>query len=311
MMRQGLFICILCVAMMLLGCSSNDVQQTASLDQQQAASKRLALGLTYLQKGNYVQAKSNLDKALAYAPDNAKVQFGLAYYYQTVAEKDAAHKAYQTAIKLDQKDAEILNAYGAFLCTEGKYLEAENYFLKAVESGNSAAPAETYENLALCAQSAGNANLALSYLDKALNHEPRRASSLLIQSELYYQQQAYDAAIDTLERYRLQHGLNLQALQRQFLAAFASQQYALAQSFLLTLQQRFPQQPESKQATQQWQAKVDKVELVYHVVKAGETLYQLTRLYSVSLTDILNWNAIDANADIAIGQRIIVKRIRF
>ncbi|MDO6691815.1 type IV pilus biogenesis/stability protein PilW [Aliiglaciecola sp. 3_MG-2023] len=165
-----------------------------------AAKNRISLGLTYLKNGNYSQAKFNLDKALKFAPRLADAHFSMAYYYQQVDEDKLADEAYQKALAFDPKNPDIANSYGAFLCENGQYTEAKSYFLKAVNSSNYISTAETYENLALCSQSQGEIEDALTYLQSSLNHQPSRAKALNLLVELQMQQQQWEEAKLNLRR---------------------------------------------------------------------------------------------------------------
>ncbi|MFA3790678.1 type IV pilus biogenesis/stability protein PilW [Aliiglaciecola sp. SL4] len=165
-----------------------------------AAKNRISLGLTYLQNGNFSQAKFNLDKALKFAPRLADAHFSMAYYYQQVGENDLADEAYQKALGFDPRNPDIANSYGAFLCENGQYEEAKTYFLKAVNSTNYISTAETYENLALCSQSQGEIDDALTYLQSSLNHQPSRAKTLKLLVELQMQQQQWEEAKLNLRR---------------------------------------------------------------------------------------------------------------
>ncbi|MEP4889900.1 MAG: type IV pilus biogenesis/stability protein PilW [Aliiglaciecola sp.] len=165
-----------------------------------AAKNRISLGLTYLKNGNFSQAKFNLDKALKFAPRLADAHFSMAYYYQQVDENELADEAYQKALDFDPKNPDIANSYGAFLCENGQYEEAKTYFLKAVNSTNYISTAETYENLALCSQSQGEIDDALTYLQSSLNHQPSRAKTLKLLVELQMQQQQWEEAKLNLRR---------------------------------------------------------------------------------------------------------------
>ncbi len=170
-------------------------------DQIAAAKNRISLGLTYLQNGNYSQAKFNLDKALQFAPRLADAHYSIAFYYQQVGEIERADESYQRALDFEPRNADIANSYGAFLCQNGQYDNAKKYFLKAVNSNNYISSAETYENLALCSQSQGQIDDALTYVQNALNHQPSRAKSLLLLVELQMQKQQWQQAKDNLRRY--------------------------------------------------------------------------------------------------------------
>ncbi|MFT5674209.1 MAG: type IV pilus assembly protein PilF [Paraglaciecola sp.] len=196
--------CILCFTLLFLSACSSQSSRIAveqDFDQLKAAKTRVSLGLTYLKNGNFSQAKYNLDKALQFAPRSADAHFALAYYYQQVEEHDAADKAYQTAMDLEPRNADIANSYGAFLCQRGEYAEAKRYFLKAVNSDNYISSAETYENLALCSQTHGQFEDALQYLRSAVNHQPGRSKSLYLLAQLLTKSNHWVEAKDVLRRY--------------------------------------------------------------------------------------------------------------
>lgn len=194
---------VLSLMIALTGCVSETQPGAFSsdFDQQEAAKTRVSLGLTYLKNGNYSQAKQNLDKALAFAPRLAETHYGLAYYYQVVGESERADESYQTAMSLAPRDANIANSYGAFLCQDGRYEEAKRFFMQAVNAKQYANSAETYENMALCAQSQGEGEDAIEYLNSALKHQPGRAKTLFILTEMYVATEQYKLAAETLRRY--------------------------------------------------------------------------------------------------------------
>ena len=194
---------VLSLMIALIGCVSETQPGAFSseFDQQEAAKTRVSLGLTYLKNGNYSQAKQNLDKALAFAPRLAETHYGLAYYYQVVGESERADESYQTAMSLAPRDANIANSYGAFLCQDGRYDEAKRFFMQAVNAKQYANSAETYENMALCAQSQGEGEDAIEYLNSALKHQPGRAKTLFILTEMYVATEQYGLAAETLRRY--------------------------------------------------------------------------------------------------------------
>ena len=167
----------------------------------EAAKTRISLGLTYLKNGNYKQAKVNLDKALEFAPRLADAHYSIAYYYQVVGENQLADDAYRDALSFAPQNADIANSYGAFLCQQGQYENAKAYFLKAVNTSRYAATAETYENLALCSQSQGQIEDAVTYLRTALNHQPSRGKSMLLLSQLLASSGQWTEAKRVLRRY--------------------------------------------------------------------------------------------------------------
>ncbi|AFT75315.1 type IV pilus biogenesis/stability protein PilW [Alteromonas macleodii] len=202
-LRASLKIGFLSAIISTSGCVSNSQSGLygGNFDHEEAAKTRMSLGLTYLQNNNYTQAKKNLDKALEFNPRSADVQFAMAYYYQLVGDNLRAEEYYETAIDLAPNNGDIANSYGAFKCQNGEYEKAKAYFFDAINNRLYANAAQTYENLALCAQSQGKLDEAIGYFQDALKHQPARGKSLFLLSELYTVSEQWELAESTLRKY--------------------------------------------------------------------------------------------------------------
>ncbi|MFD3319218.1 type IV pilus biogenesis/stability protein PilW [Alteromonas macleodii] len=202
-LRTSLKIGFLSAIIFTSGCVSNSQSGLygGNFDHEEAAKTRMSLGLTYLQNNNYTQAKKNLDKALEFNPRSADVQFSMAYYYQLVGDNLRAEEYYETAIDLAPNNGDIANSYGAFKCQNGEYEKAKAYFFDAINNRLYANAAQTYENLALCAQSQGKLDEAIGYFQDALKHQPARGKSLFLLSELYTVSEQWELAESTLRKY--------------------------------------------------------------------------------------------------------------
>ena len=99
----------------------------------------------------------------------------LAYFYQQQGDMERAKQAYLTAIKLDDKQGDVLNNFGAFLCTQGEYQAAYKQFTQALNSPQYYHQADTYENLALCALSAKDQKIYQENLTALEKIAPERA----------------------------------------------------------------------------------------------------------------------------------------
>lgn len=146
-------------------------------DKQAAAKARVELALGYLQQQDGSQAKLNLDKALSYAPKYYLVHAALAYFYQEQGDVEHAKQSYLTAIKLDDKQGDVFNNFGAFLCSQGEYQAAYEQFKQALKSPNYY-QGDTYENLVLCALSAKDHQIYRENLAALEKIEPMRAKKL-------------------------------------------------------------------------------------------------------------------------------------
>ncbi|MBH0028226.1 type IV pilus biogenesis/stability protein PilW [Pseudoalteromonas sp. SWN29] len=182
-----------------------------------AARTRIALALQYLKTGNNSQAKYNLERAAAFAPDLPEVHYSLAYYYQQVGENPRADKAYQKALEIKPDDPNTLNNYGVFLCGIDEYDRATDQFLKAIEVPTYIRVAESYENLALCAIEFDDFENAESYFQQALNHSSQRTSTLISLAALYYAKSDLYKASELLKRYESTGRVSSRALMLSYL----------------------------------------------------------------------------------------------
>jgi type IV pilus assembly protein PilF len=166
-----------------------------------AARINTQLGLAYLKQGNRSRAKSKLLNALSLAPKSPDVNAGFAYYLETSGDIENADQYYQKAISFAGNSGAQLNNYGAFLCRNKRYAEADKYFLKAVEDVKYLNVAGAYENAGLCAEANGNDSKALAYFKKALVQDPQRKPSLVEALQLLVKQHKDNSALDLLKQY--------------------------------------------------------------------------------------------------------------
>ncbi len=166
-----------------------------------AASYNIQLGLAYLKQGDRVRAKKKLFLALKQAPTSPTVNTAMAYFMEHSGEKTEALQYYQKAMASAPGAGAELNNYGAFLCRQGQYKQADLYFMKAVSDKTYDHTAGAYENAGLCALAMPNRVLASRYFLKALSHDPTRSQSLyeLVQNEI--KQQHFHEALHDIEQY--------------------------------------------------------------------------------------------------------------
>ncbi|EGR3962787.1 type IV pilus biogenesis/stability protein PilW [Vibrio cholerae] len=148
-------------------------------DPTEMAEARIALGLGYLENGSMIKARENLEKALQHAPDYYRSQLSMAHYYEAVGENDAARTMYRTALSKHPKNGNVLNNFGTFLCKQGEYDTADQYFRRAVEQPYYYLISASYENAGLCALKAGKTDNAREYFKRAIDHDPNRLLSIL------------------------------------------------------------------------------------------------------------------------------------
>ncbi len=143
------------------------------------AESRIALGLGYLENGNMLKARINLEQALDYAPHYYRAMLSIAHYYDKVGEDEKAYQAYDDALRRHHTNGHVLNNYGAFLCKMGNYRQADEYFNRAMKDEQYFLVANSYENAGLCALKNLQLSEAKRYFKSAVEHDPQRVHSLL------------------------------------------------------------------------------------------------------------------------------------
>lgn len=243
-MRKSLLACIF----VLTGCVSQSQPGMLSdnFDTREAAKTRMSLGLTYLKNGNYSQAKQNLDKALEFAPRLAQVHYAMAYYYQTVEDKARAMEFYQNAMDLAPRDADIANSYGAYLCEQGDYEQANAFFTKAIQNQRYANAVLTYENMGICAQKRGFHDDAINYFNDALNHQPSRAKTLYLLAQAYTDTERWEQAADALKRYEKVASISPDSLWLAVQIAHGRKDYENQRAYGSMLTEMFPQSAQAQ-----------------------------------------------------------------
>ncbi|RNE68749.1 type IV pilus biogenesis/stability protein PilW [Vibrio cholerae] len=177
-------------------------------DPTEMAEARIALGLGYLENGSMIKARESLEKALQHAPDYYRSQLSMAHYYESVGENDSARKMYRTALSEHPRNGNVLNNFGTFLCKQGEYDTADEYFLRAVEQPYYYLISASYENAGLCALKAGKNDNAREYFKRAIDHDPNRLLSILQLTKMEIESGDYTPArlrlMDLNQRYGYQ-----------------------------------------------------------------------------------------------------------
>ncbi|GGO67005.1 type IV pilus biogenesis/stability protein PilW [Bowmanella pacifica] len=304
----------------------------AEFNAEDAARTRISLGLTYLKNGNFTQAKFNLDKALEYAPSMADAHYSLAYYYQQVEENKHAEEAYRQAMRLDKNNPDIVNSYGAFLCQQGRYNDAKQYFQQALDNQAYIRSAETYENMALCAQNQHHLDDARQYLQAALNHQPSRGKSLLLLTDVLVQQQNWPDAKANLSKLERLGRVSPDMLLLGYKIESGQGNLQSAQGYGNMLKELYPQHPVTAQYLQLASVskqpvpaveppavtppapkpRVEDIEVSedtspqYHVVAEGENLYRISLKYNIKMKTLMEWNQMQDPSSIYVGMKLRV-----
>lgn len=199
-MRIEKLVVLLTLLGFLQACVTVDSRQT---DDDAASKINVELGIGYLQQNNYELANEKLLKALRYDPDNVRANYSYAILQDRLGQNELAEHHYRIANKLDPKNPEAANNYGAFLCRNNREVESEQYFLNAVKSPLYRTPEYALNNAATCLMRIKQNEAAREYLTRALASKSNFGPALFNMSKLYYEEGKYDQAKDYIDRYHL------------------------------------------------------------------------------------------------------------
>lgn len=181
------------------GCAT--IPGNVSSRDQSAAEVYVNLGQAYLQRNNLREAKTALERALSLNPHNSTAHLLYAILQERIEQPQMADQSYRHAVRLAPDEGEIRNAYGAFLCRQQRFSEADQIFEKAYRNPFYEAPERALTNAGVCAQEAGDQTRAEQLFRRALERNARYAPALFEMAELSLLQGNYLATRAYLQRF--------------------------------------------------------------------------------------------------------------
>ena len=158
------------------------------------AKLRTELAALYFQAGDYIVALEELTLALAVNPDYAPAYSirGLVLYQ--LREYDSAEKDFKRAISLDERNPEINNNYGWYLCQTGKAKESIEYFQRAIRNPLYRTPELAWLNAGTCYIKMNDLDAAEDALRRIIRFAPQNPQALYNLAVVAYKRGNYDAA---------------------------------------------------------------------------------------------------------------------
>lgn len=167
---RGLLL-ILVGLMLFSGCATQQtrVNQKRLHD---AALINAQLGIDYMRSGNLKRAHAKLKLAMSQNPDSSRVRSAYALLMQRLGENSKAENNFRKALELDPSSADVHNNFGAFLCGQKRYAEAQKQFKDALSNPLYSTPQYAYANSGLCYLNQGDEAKAMKAFDKTLKLAP-------------------------------------------------------------------------------------------------------------------------------------------
>lgn len=166
-----------------------------------ASEINVQLGVGYIQRQQYSAARDKLEKAIEQDPKNIVAYKTLAYLYAVLGLEDEAVEKYDDALDLKPNDPDLLNSYGAFLCSIGKLDEAQKKLKLAYSNPFYDSIYLAQSNAGSCFVKSGDYKQAEALLRKSLRVDPKLPGSLISMADIGIKTERYLMARAYIERY--------------------------------------------------------------------------------------------------------------
>jgi type IV pilus assembly protein PilF len=187
----------------LAGCVTHtDTVFTEEASPEKTLERRVELARKYIGKGDWENAKRNLQVAVKIDPENAEVHEAFALVYQSTGEYELAEQSYQIAISSKHDFSRARNNYAVFLFSQQRYEDAEEQLEFVVQDTLYNARPRAYINLGLCRLQLFNPAGAEKAFLRALSMDRGNVLALLEVAQLRYDADDIPAASQYYESYR-------------------------------------------------------------------------------------------------------------
>jgi len=143
-----------------------------------ALSRRVELARQYIGRGDWENAKRNLEIAASIDDNSAEVYEAFALVYLSTGENELAEKNFERALRIEPSFSRARNNYAAFLFSQGRFEDAEPQFARVTEDSLYSGRPLAFINLGLSRLQLNNAAGAEAAFARALRMD--RANSLAL-----------------------------------------------------------------------------------------------------------------------------------
>ncbi|VAW53138.1 hypothetical protein MNBD_GAMMA06-1989 [hydrothermal vent metagenome] len=191
----------------LVGCTTSadksaiTTKQSSEPNFKEASKINVQLAIGYIKRKQYTPARDKLEKSIEQNPDYAPAYKTLAYLYALLGLPEKADETYQEAIDLKPNDPDLSNGYGAFLCSQGNYEEAQKYLSVAYSDPFYEARYLAESNAGSCYIKQNKYKKAETLLRASLRKQSKLAGSLISMAEIGVKTERYLMARAYIQRY--------------------------------------------------------------------------------------------------------------
>ncbi len=181
--------------------NSNSNRKTSKANLKDASQLNTQLAIGYIQQKQYKPARDKLEKSIEQDPENVTAYKTLAYLYASLGLTEEAEIKYSEALDLKPNDPDLSNYYGAFLCGNGKYDEAQKHLKVAYSDPFYESRYLAQSNAGSCFIKQGEYKKAEALLRQSLRVNSTLPGSLISMAEIGIKTERYLMARAYIQRY--------------------------------------------------------------------------------------------------------------
>jgi type IV pilus assembly protein PilF len=220
---------------------------TEKASAEKAFEERISLARQYVGKGDWEDAKRNLQIAYKMDPDNYEVHEVFALVYQSTGEYELAEEHFKSSIKIHPACSRCRNNYAAFLYSRGEYEEAESQLEEVIKDTLYSARPRAFQNLGMCRLQLVDRPGAEEAFERALAMNRTNQLALIELAHLRYEAGDYATAAIYYQTWQTVVGQqSARGLLLGIRLAQSTGDRDAEASFVLALGSRYPASPEYK-----------------------------------------------------------------
>ncbi|MFW5927059.1 MAG: type IV pilus biogenesis/stability protein PilW [Wenzhouxiangella sp.] len=249
---------IIVVVQVIVGCAStaNDPGPTGNSGMDRVSPVRTAeintrLGIGYFERDQLQVAMEKLQTALEKDPEHVPAHVTLAVIYERLGDERRAERHYERAVRYAPNDGATLNHYGAYLCQQGDYDQADEYFERATRDPFYDTPEVALTNSGSCARRNGDLDRAERQLRNALEIDAAYPDALYQLSRVYLEKDDPMRARAFLQRFEATGQTEPGALALGYRIEQELGNVTVANQYLARLEKDYPDSSEARELRQQ------------------------------------------------------------
>jgi type IV pilus assembly protein PilF len=215
------------------------------INNSEAASINVQLGLDYLQKNELALAQTKLERALKEDSHSANVHGALGLLDERLGDVKGADREYRRALALSQHAPLWVNDYAVYLCSHGRQAEGVHYFEEAATNPLYTTPWAAFTNAGVCLRAEHENAAAMQRFTRALQVNPAFAEAAFEAASLQYAEQNLVEARQRIDNFLMKNPATPALLLLGWQVARAQSDAVGQQRYALLLARDFPGSPQA------------------------------------------------------------------